>query len=218
MTLQLYYYYYYKAEGSSLVSKVNTRGILAEEHAAESWDCFPKFLAASLATCQSWYLCLIVITPPRADRYLADCLRFPSHFQKEIIKAPTLRRGLQVRLLAAATIRESSCRTHLAPKTRGVICPHQPGKMGPLSSLLLFTQHLMSSSKTKIWVSFSCSKETLCLLSFLQIVPPLRASSLAQVSFLFISLTTTGFFSARHWVTSQTEKLPGWRTVMVMFL
>lgn len=100
MTLQLYYYY--EEEGSSLVSKVNTGGILAQELAAESWDCFPKFLAASLAACQSWYLCLIVITPLRADHYLAACLHFPSHFQKEIIRAVVLRRGLQVQLPAVS--------------------------------------------------------------------------------------------------------------------
>ena len=160
MTLKLfYYYYYYEEEGPSLVSKVNTGGILAEECAAESWDCFPKFLAASLAACQSWYLCLIVITPLCADHYLAACLQFPSHFQKEIIKAPILRTEVcSVALGCCPPLRvlrwEVPC-----PKNWGVIDPHQPGKTSPLLWLLLFSQHLLSASKSEIWVSFSCSMD-----------------------------------------------------------
>lgn len=118
VTLQLYYYYY-EEEGSSLVSKVNTGGILAEERAAESWDCFPKFLAASLAACQSWYLCLIVITPLRAVHYLAACLHFPIHFQKEIIKAPTLRREVCRCGSWLLPPSESFCGKILAPSTEG---------------------------------------------------------------------------------------------------
>lgn len=146
MTLQLYYYY--EEEGSSLVSKVNTGGILARERAAESWDCFPKFLAASLAACQSWYLCLIVITPLRADHYLAACLHFPNHFQKEIIRAAVLRRGLQVQL----------------PDVAGSIPRAQKGKpahcYGRCSSSCL----LFHPPSRRFRVSFSCSQDPLSLL------------------------------------------------------
>lgn len=166
MTLQLYYYYY-EEEGSTLVSKVNTGGILAEERAAESWDCFPKFLAASLGACQSWYLCLIVITPPRADHYLAACLQLPSRSQKEIIRAGMLHRE---------TCRCCSCRLppgEIPESVRG-------GSVPPaLRGCLLFGQNLISSPKSEIWGSAAPST-TPYPLSFLRIFPLLPAVGMVQ--------------------------------------
>lgn len=124
----------------SLVSKVNTGGILAEERAAESWDCFPKFLAASPAACQSWYLCLIVITPPRADHYLAACLQLPSHSQKEIIKA-----GMLLREMCRC------CSCCLIPKSMQAPCPSTEGSFAfhPKSYSIPPVRHLGSSCCSK---------------------------------------------------------------------
>lgn len=88
-----YFYYYIYERRARLVSKVNTGGILAEGRCSSklgllSQNSWPLPLAA----CQSWYLCLVVITPARADLYLAACLQLPSHSQEEIIKAGMLLR------------------------------------------------------------------------------------------------------------------------------
>lgn len=169
---------------------------MAEECAAESWDCFPKFLAASLAACQSWYLCLIVITPPQADHYLAACLHFPSHFQKEIIKSPMLHREVY------------RCGSWLPPSESppaGVSLPKgsfiltSQGKRAHCDGYLFFTQHLISSSKSEIWVSFSSSKDNSLPTFFLpNPTPPTHFLSLTPVSSQFDILTTTSLFPARH--------------------
>lgn len=168
---------------------------MAQERAAESWDCFPKFLAASLAACQSWYLCLIVITPLRADHYLAACLHFPNHFQKEIIRAVVLRRGLQVQLPAVSG---SLPRAQKDSKGKQAHC------YGHCSSSCL----LFHPPSWRFGVRFSCSQDFSLPTFFLL---NLHASSLSPVS----PLTTTTLLSSSHWVTNLTRSFLGWRVVML---
>lgn len=64
-----------------------------------------------------------------------------------------------MRLLAAATLWESFCRRLHAPSTEGSFTLTSQGNRAHCYGYLLFTQHLISSSKSEIWVGFSRSKE-----------------------------------------------------------
>lgn len=213
MTLQLYYYYY-EEEGSSLVSKVNIGGILAGERAAESWDCFPKFLAASLTACQSWYLCLIVIAPPRADHYLAACLHCPSHFLKEIIMAAVLCRGLQVCSWLLPPCESPSAGGFWPQALKGNFPFTRQGKWAHCYGHCLSPSIWFHPPSQRFWVSFSPT-HFLASKSYPSYTLPL---SLEFLPHSFISLTAASLLSAGHWVTSPAGNWLGWRTVMFFWV
>ena len=153
---------------------------MAEERAAESWDCFPKFLAASLAACQSWYLCLIVITPPRADHYLAACLHFPSHFQKEIIKAPMLRREVcRCGSWLLPPCESPSAGGSLPRALRGHL-PSPTREKEPIAMVICSSPSILRHPPTQSFELVSpIPRTTRYSLSFLQILHLLHASSLS---------------------------------------